>query len=440
MSTLNLLHTADWHLGKKLGRFGRLAEQAWVLERLVELAEREAIHAVLLAGDIYDSSNPSPEAEALFAQITVRLAKGGERPVICLAGNHDSAERLDALRSWGAPLGILMIGSLSSAYCPSRLGYAELRWFFPPPVSFSDQLREQNSTPGSFVGAVEIQHPAWPFPLRLILSPYVSPYRLPPIEIPFESWMKERWMEALAAFPEPRAPTLLLTHVYVCSEHELELEEDSEEKSLRVGGLQGFPLSAFPDGIDYVALGHIHRTKVFSHKIPIVYSGSILQYSFDDPPQDKKVIKVEIEAQGSAEYKVSLYEHSLFDASTTKPLLIQKRATTYEEAQNLVQLYKEHYLKLIWEGTHMLSPEEMRKLNEQHEKLILDFQPLARIAGLANSSSNEDLTRTSLEEVFRAYYKEVNQGREPYDQLMEVFREVLERARQLSLSDAAEEA
>ncbi|MEN2993658.1 MAG: exonuclease subunit SbcD [Bacteroidia bacterium] len=442
MATLRLLHTADWHLGKKLERFSRLAEQEWVLERLVEIAEREAVQAVLIAGDIYDSPNPSPEAEALFAQITVRLAKGGERPVICLAGNHDSAERLDALRPWGAPLGILMVGSLTPDSYPTRLGRAELEWFFPSSAASPNCSPNQNGTQlegysAPLVGAVEIRHPSWPFPLRLILSPYVSPYRLPPVEAPFESWLRACWIEALNAFPKSAAPVILITHTYVGGDEAPDIQEDPEEKSLKIGGLPGLSLSVFPEGIEYVALGHIHRAKIFGHRMHVAYPGSILQYSFDDTfddtQQGKGVIRVNIEKVegGPKPYKVSLFAVSLFRAAEARPVLVQQRATTYEEAQSLVQTYKDHYLKLIWEGMQALSPEEIHELKERHEKLFLDFRPLVRMTGVAEQPATERPTLTSLEEVFWAYYKELN-GREPYDRLMELFREVLERARRLS--------
>ncbi|MCS7297820.1 MAG: exonuclease subunit SbcD [Bacteroidia bacterium] len=408
MGSLRLIHTSDWHLGKKLGTHSRLKEQIQVLKRLVEMVKTHQAHAVLVAGDVFDSPNPPAEAEALFEEITAELTEEGQRPVICIAGNHDSPERIDARRTWGSRQGILMIGTLEGTI-PSRLGRAEL-------------LDLGN-------GLVEIHHPDWSIPLRLLLSPYFSPYRMPSADQSFVDWLQQSWKKALESAPVSSAdtPTVMLTHAYVgLDSYVPELEEDPEEKSLKIGGAQIIPLGAFPKGLSYVALGHIHRAKVFEGDFLIGYSGSPLQYSFDDLEREKGVLLIELQAEN--EIKVFHQKIALFDDSSMKPLLFQKRVTSYKEAQEAVIYYQDHFLKLIWGGPKALSPEEISWLKDRHERLFIEEGIFTREALLHDSQAPQESRFFSLEEAFRAYYIQTNKGKEPSDLLMEVFREVLRKA------------
>ena len=87
---MKILHTADWHLGKRLNEFSRIEEQREVLEEICRIAEEQQVDAVLVAGDLYDTFNPPNEAIELFYKSLHRLAAGGKRAVIGIAGNHDS--------------------------------------------------------------------------------------------------------------------------------------------------------------------------------------------------------------------------------------------------------------------------------------------------------------------------------------------------------------
>ena len=93
---MKILHTADWHLGKKLWKFSRLEEQVTVLDEIVSIVERENIDIVLIAGDCFDQINPSTEAIQLFYATLFRLSRNGQTCIFVVSGNHDSPERIDA--------------------------------------------------------------------------------------------------------------------------------------------------------------------------------------------------------------------------------------------------------------------------------------------------------------------------------------------------------
>ena len=89
---MRILHTGDWHLGKRLEDFSRLEEQQVVMNEICEIADREQADIVLVSGDIYDTFNPPTEAVDLLYKTLKKLTNGGLRPVIAIAGNHDSPE------------------------------------------------------------------------------------------------------------------------------------------------------------------------------------------------------------------------------------------------------------------------------------------------------------------------------------------------------------
>jgi DNA repair protein SbcD/Mre11 len=103
---IKILHTADWHLGKRLQEFSRLEEQKEVLEEIIQIADREAVDFVLLAGDIFDSFNPSHEAVELLYKTLKRLSNNGQRPIIAISGNHDSTQFVEAPDPLAREMGI----------------------------------------------------------------------------------------------------------------------------------------------------------------------------------------------------------------------------------------------------------------------------------------------------------------------------------------------
>ena len=93
---MRILHTSDWHLGKNLESFSRLEEQIEVLEEILEISDRFDVDAILIAGDLFDTFNPPAKAVEIFYKYLKRLTKSASRPVIAIAGNHDSPDRIEA--------------------------------------------------------------------------------------------------------------------------------------------------------------------------------------------------------------------------------------------------------------------------------------------------------------------------------------------------------
>ena len=118
---MKILHTADWHLGKKLEGISRLQEQRAVLEEICAIADHEAVDAVLVAGDLFDTFNPSSEAEELLYKTLKQLSRNGTRAVVAIAGNHDSPERIEAPDPLARACGIIFAGYPNSIVPPFEL-------------------------------------------------------------------------------------------------------------------------------------------------------------------------------------------------------------------------------------------------------------------------------------------------------------------------------
>ena len=107
---MKILHTADWHLGKKLEQFSRLPEQKEVMQEIITIADKEEIDVVIIAGDLFDNFNPSNESIELFYSTLKELTNNGSRLVVAIAGNHDSPERIEAPDPLARANGIILTG------------------------------------------------------------------------------------------------------------------------------------------------------------------------------------------------------------------------------------------------------------------------------------------------------------------------------------------
>ena len=105
---MKILHTADWHFGKKLEGLKRIEEQKKFIDKLEEIVKNENPQIILIAGDIFDTPTPSSEAETLFFDTLKKISNFGKRAVIIIPGNHDSPERLGACKNLAKEFGIII--------------------------------------------------------------------------------------------------------------------------------------------------------------------------------------------------------------------------------------------------------------------------------------------------------------------------------------------
>lgn len=249
---LRVLHTSDWHLGRALHEEPLLEDQAWALDRLVALAKDERPDVLVVAGDVYDRAVPPAEAVELLDDVLTRLADL-RLPVVVIAGNHDSAERL----SFGSRLlsarGVHLRGALARAHEPVEIAGKGLVYALP--FVDPDVVR-------GLVGDDEIRGHA-----------------------PATERVVSRLRADAASRP---LPTVLVAHAFIQGA----AQTPESERPIVVGTAGSLPPAAVA-GFDYVALGHLHAAQALSDGIR--YSGSLLKYSFAEAPHVKGALLVEVE-------------------------------------------------------------------------------------------------------------------------------------------------
>ena len=270
---MKILHTSDWHLGKRLDDFSRMEEQQAVLSEICEIAEFEQVDAVLVAGDLFDTFNPPTEAVDLFYKTLKRLSNNGQRPVIAIAGNHDSPDRIESPDPLARECGIIFSGYPNSHVAPFEL---------------ESGLTVLQSTEGF----VELKVPGNNVPLRILQTPYANEFRLKTClgqensEEELRKVLEQKWKELAEKYCDTKGVNILLTHLFMVKKGDELPDEPADEKPiLHVGGAQAVYTENIPGQIQYTALGHLHRMHRIDSNLQGYYSGSPLSYSFGEANQ-----------------------------------------------------------------------------------------------------------------------------------------------------------
>ena len=391
-------------MGKRLGRFSRLGEQTEALEDLCQIADDQQVDLVLIAGDVFDHFNPDTASTELFYRTLKRLTKGGARPVIAIAGNHDSGERLSAPDPLARAMGIFLIGQ--------------------PFESLRAAETDQGVSVTPIVdGMLEIRLPAHKdYPLRLIATPYTNEFRLKQAldsedkEKELREVLRERWDE-MAQHMDDTGFNVLMTHMFVVNAGEPLPEEPSDEKPiLHVGGTQAIYTDAFPEALDYVALGHLHGYQNLSKNVcPKVYASSLLQYSFGESGATGLVAIVDAKPGTPAVV-------SPMPLKAGKPLL-RFTSEGVDEAIVWLEAHPEAWVELTIRSQTFLTAKDRQRLQAAHAGIVQIIPEISDQEMSRGLSSEVDLA-LDREALFYRYF-EHRHGQTPSDDIKALFKEVL---------------
>lgn len=265
---MRFLHTADWHLGRSFHGEPLLSQQAGLLDWIVAVAREEAVDAVIVAGDLYDRALPPTEAVELAGETLQRLAEDG-RQVVVISGNHDSAARL----SFAA--GLLSRAGLHFRTDPLGCG---LPVVVGGVAIYGIPYLEPESVAGR-LGCEERTHEA-------VLTAAMEQIRAA------RGGQAEggRGGQAAAVRARPPGmPCIVAAHAFIAGGRTAD-----SEREIAVGGAAQVGARRF-DGVDYLALGHLHRPQATG---PGRYAGSPLPYSFSEAADVKSVVVGELGASG----------------------------------------------------------------------------------------------------------------------------------------------
>jgi exonuclease SbcD len=275
---MRLLHTSDWHLGQTLHDHDRSHEHQCFLDWLVEALARERIDVLLVAGDVFDTANPSAAAQRQFyAFLHAARARCPALQMVITAGNHDSAARLEAPRPLLQPHGVHLVGLVPRGP-DGAIDAAQLVL----PLHGAD-------------GAIQ----AW-----CLAVPFLRPADLPRVE-PAEGEANEYadayqlgiaalYRAALEHALHLRQPGQTIVAMGHCHMVQGQVSQDSERR-LVIGGTEATPVTVFGAEIAYAALGHLHLAQRVGGLEHVRYCGSPLPLSFSEIGYTHQVLVIELD-------------------------------------------------------------------------------------------------------------------------------------------------
>lgn len=402
---MKILHTSDWHLGKRLEDFSRLSEQQAVMQEICEIAEREQADVVVVSGDLFDTFNPPTEAVDLFYKTLKRLAANGQRPVIAIAGNHDSPDRIESPDPLARECGIIFAGYPNTVVSPLRLD------------SGLSILQSEE-------GFLELSLPGTDVPLRILYTPYANEFRLKTFlgyedsEQELRSILQERWHHLAGRYCDQKGVNMLISHLFMIRKGDPLPEEPEDEKPiLHVGGAQALYTENIPAQIQYTALGHLHRMHlVDSVPGPVYYSGSPLSYSFAEANQQKYVLLVEVLPGTIA----SVREIPLSQGRK----LLRKKSQGLTEALEWLSQNRDALVELTLVTDTFLTASDRRRLNGAHEGIISVIPEITNREELTGCPPSKIDLSQSMEALFRDYFT-FEKGQPPNEEIMQLFNEIL---------------
>ena len=343
---MKLLHTADLHLGRIF--FGRhlTPDQEFLLDQVVTIAEQHQVDACLIAGDVYDRGVPPTEAIELLDRFLIKLVIERGIQVIVIAGNHDSPERIGFGSSILSSGGLHMRGTLAEGL---------------QPVSLRDEHGE----------------------LLVYPIPFCEPSRVRFLSgdesIKTHDDAMKYWMKNINDNRPTGIRSVVMTHAFMVGGSPT---EDSE-RPLSIGGAEFVETSHFV-GIDYVALGHLHRPQQVRSE-SIQYAGSLMPYSFSESTHKKSVTLVEFGKDGlnrverfplELRRQVKIVKGELEDLLKTKGsddyimaeltdtrALLNPFARLKEVYPNLMHLVQPHFLRGLEDNIY-INPHDLSRKSD----------------------------------------------------------------------------
>lgn len=263
---MKILHTADWHLGKRLYRHDLRDDHALFLDWLAATVDERQIDVVLVSGDIFDTTNPNDGSMSLYYQFLTQMLPLG-RKIIITGGNHDSATKLNAPRELLRHVNIDVIGC-TSHHCAEEV------------------IRLANGSVDLLVAAVPYLRDA---DLRQSISGQTYEERIDAVRMGIRNHYERIADYCRAEYAN--VPVVAMGHLYVNGASVSESERDIHS----VGGQAAFSTEHFPDGFDYVALGHIHGPQLVGATATVRYSGSPIPLSFGERDNTHQVLELTVQ-------------------------------------------------------------------------------------------------------------------------------------------------
>lgn len=262
---MKILHTADWHIGKKLHNYELNDDFDLFMTWLVQCVQEREVDYVLVSGDVFDLANPSSAARNQYYQSLVKLKKQ-VKGIILTGGNHDSPAMLDAPKQMMRALNLTVIGGLpqdlkevliplTNAENEIEMVVAAIPYLRNPDIKIDGIIKEKKG-------------------------------RVAALQNGIGRTFKE--ISELCKKHYQGVPAVAMGHLFAMG-----VETSEGEREIQIGNLAGVNGSAFGDYFKYVALGHIHKPQRIKGNQPIFYSGSPIPLSFSERKDEKRILLID---------------------------------------------------------------------------------------------------------------------------------------------------
>jgi len=379
---LKILHTSDWHIGKKLYGKERLDEQRAALFEIAEIAEQNEVDVVLVAGDIFDVYTPSNESEEVFYDAVLKIANE-KRLVLIIAGNHDDPIRLSAACNLANKHGIIIVKNLK--YKPNKIKTqrAEIVKSECGGIVVRDNFNQSCSIaflpyPGNCEAHLDTEKTYSQKVSNLVNDKIFS---------------KDTF-------------NILLSHLFT-----LGAKPASDERNIELGGTRIVDLSVFSELINYIMLGHIHKMQNLSKEKNVFYCGSVLQNTFDeDCIKGVKIVEIKNNA---------LVSDNFIELKSCKKL-VRVNAFSVGEADTILADNSENYVELTLQMSEPLSFSENKELMKNNPNLV-------KLIFKLNSKSKKEhksVRHLNAKDLFTEFWKEKYET-EPSKEILELYLKLL---------------
>jgi len=393
---MRILHTSDWHIGKKLNGRSRLDEQREVLAEIVSVCDDNAVDVVLVSGDVFDTYTPSAEAEELFFETIGRLANPC-RAVVVISGNHDDWQRLCASSVLASRANVYVFGGEKAPAAGSKA----------PQVSEETAVYAEKTGSRFCIikkGRDRVYVGALPYPTEKRLGEARD-------GTSFDEKMS-RWISGCFEENTENLPQILLAHIYMLGG----IGTDGE-RQIDLGGTRAVDKKLIPEECIYTALGHLHKRQVIDAGRNIIYSGAILEYGFDEAGAEKSVTLFELNGKTVENLKVI--------ALRKGRRLARLSALSCAQGEELIRANVGRLIELTLYLDGPLSESETRSLISLPDLVQLRIQR----TDAAKSERREDRRKMDERTAFVEYYKSCY-NTEPPQELLAVYLGLMQNAKE----------
>ena len=351
---VKFLHTADWHIGRKLQGKDLLEDQQYVMNNLISKIDEIKPDFLIIAGDLYDRSVPSKEATTLLQELLVKINIECNIPIFAISGNHDSRERLAIGEAWF---------SKHKFYLHTRLNQA------------FDKITIEDTD--------------------IYLLPYFEPFEareyFEDATLTTHNSATKRVIDEIYKNIDMSKTNILVAHTFVSGG----LETDSE-REISVGTVENVAVGIF-EKFDYVALGHLHNPNAIKEK-RIKYSGSPMAYSFSEATQTKGMRLVELTKEIYTEEFISLEQkRKLYNVSTTYEEIFTKEFQLNFDCKN-------DYFSMELSGLEGVT-DPLPRIKEYYPNTLILKQKRNNNSDIEMKFDREMLTKSPLE-LIEGFYNE----------------------------------